>query len=76
MELVSDRLATSLNPQHLIEKLAANGVKTIVPVETWELLGELTSFPNAVRLTQETVSLPIYPSLTQDDVQKIISYLK
>ena len=64
------------HPQHLIEKLAANGVKTIVPVETWELLGEPASFPNAMRLTQETVSLPIYPSLNQDDVQKIISYLQ
>ena len=46
------------NPQLLIQKLAINGVKSIVPIEEEELL---FSTPNAVELSKKTISLPIYP---------------
>ncbi len=63
-------------PQEILNALNAVGVKAIVPIEGWELLGKPEKFPLAVRLTKETVSLPIYPSLTNGDVKKIISVIK
>jgi perosamine synthetase len=60
-------------PRKIIDSLAKSGIKTIIPIEDWELLGEPHVFPNALKLTRETVSLPIYPSLLDTDVDRIIS---
>jgi|GEM_PF-132815 len=62
-----------LSSKKIIEQLAAKGIKSIVPIEDWELLGEFVKFPNAFNLTQTTLSLPIYPSLKDIDVNKIIA---
>lgn len=64
------------SPRKIIDSLSKAGVKAIVPVEDWELLGEPERFPAALRLTKETVSLPVYPSLDTSDVKKIISVVK
>jgi perosamine synthetase len=48
------------------------GVTAIVPVVDWELLGEPAYFPAAFKLSKETVSLPIYPTLTDNDIDTII----
>ena len=61
------------NPQKIIQSLDSVNVKSIVPTEDWELLGPQTSFPNGLRLSHETVSLPIYPSLNDSDVELIVS---
>ena len=61
------------NPQKIIQALDSVNVKSIVPTEDWELLGPQTSFPNALELSHKTVSLPIYPSLTDEDVELIVS---
>ncbi len=63
-------------PAEIIKSLQAAGIESIVPVEDWELLGEKELFPNALELTKQTVSLPIYPSLSTDDVNKIITVVK
>lgn len=46
-----------------------------IPIENWELLGKGKNFKNAYELTKKTVSLPIYPSLTNEEVEKILSVL-
>lgn len=61
---------------HLLESLAKERIKAIIPIEDWELLGPGGSFPNSFKLTQTTVSLPIYPSLTEGEVKKIIGILQ
>ena len=61
------------NPHEMIDSLAFVGIEAKVPTEDWELLGNHVLFPNAMRLTRETVSLPIYPSLLDEDIDKILS---
>ena len=64
------------NPQSIIKILEESNIKSIVPIEEWELLGDSSLFPNATDLTKKTVSLPIYPSLTNREVDLIGSILK
>jgi perosamine synthetase len=59
-------------PQDIINRLNSSGIKSIVPIEDWELLGDASLFPNAHEMTQTTISLPIYPSLSNSDVDYII----
>jgi len=59
-------------PKELIKKLADNHIKAIIPIEDWELLSPT---PNALKYSRETVSLPIYPSLTNEQVKYIINTL-
>lgn len=61
------------NQKEMIDSLAVVGVKAIIPTEDWELLGDKDILPNGWRLSKETVSLPIYPSLTDKDVETILS---
>lgn len=63
-------------PAKVIEALAAASIKAIVPIEDWELLGEPKSFPNAAALSRSTVSLPCYPSLTNEDADAVIAAVK
>lgn len=61
-------------PRALIDALAQNDIKAIIPIEKWELLGDNEDYPNAVRLTEITVSLPLFPSLTEEQASKIALY--
>ena len=61
------------NPKQIIDSLEKVGVKSIVPTEDWELLGEQSILPNALQLSRETVSLPIYPTLTDESIDIILS---
>jgi len=63
-------------PQAIIDVLGESNIKSIVPIEEWELLGDSSLFPSASDLTKKTVSLPIYPSLTDQEVDLIISVLR
>jgi perosamine synthetase len=63
-------------PQRLIEMLQENGVRSIVPIDQWELLDNPEKYPVANELTRMTVSLPIYPLLTSSDVKKIVEVTK
>lgn len=60
-------------PATVIGRLASAGVRAIVPVEDWELLGEQDRFPHAWKWTKGTVSLPIYPSLTDAEVETVLA---
>lgn len=60
------------NSRDIINALDREGVKAIVPIEDWELLGAPEAFPSAAKLTRESVSLPLYPTLSDQDVAKII----
>jgi len=61
------------NPKDITKKLEEKGIKTIIPIEDWELL-ETT--PNAYNLAQSTISLPIYPLLSDNEIKKIIKEIK
>ena len=64
------------DPTNIIQRLAENGVKAIVPVERRELLGRPESYPIAKLLTEHTVSLPIFPSLHEDNAKSIANIVK
>lgn len=61
------------DPKKMIESLKNVGVKAIIPIEEWELQGQEPNFPNAIKICNQTVSLPIYPSLTNDELDIILS---
>jgi len=63
------------NPIEIKENLLEKGIKTIIPIEDWELLDDSPKYKNAYYLTQTTLSLPIYPSLSNKEVKNIIAYL-
>ena len=61
------------NPKRIIDSLEKVGVKSIIPTEDWEVLGDHRLLPNSLELTRSTVSLPVYPSLTDQDIDIILS---
>ncbi len=61
--------------------LEKRGIKTIIPIETYELLHRYLgqnphNFPISEKVAKTTLSLPIYPSLTNLEIKKIKSALK
>jgi len=62
-------------PAEVIAALEAGGVRAICPLEDWELLGDADEFPNALHWTQNTVSLPCYPALTDVEVDRVVRHL-
>lgn len=63
------------DPLKMINNLEANGIKAIIPTEDWEILGPNQLFPNSLKLSRETVSIPVYPSLTISEIDQILSVL-
>ena len=63
------------DPLEIIKTLDSAGVKAIVPTEDWEILGPKSQFPNSFKLSKETVSIPLYPSLTNSEINVILSAL-
>ena len=61
--------------KEIINSLELEGVKAIIPTEDWEILGNSSLFPNSLKLSRETVSIPLYPSLTNDEIDLILSVL-
>lgn len=60
--------------------LKEKGINTIVPIENWELLHNFlgldkNDFRNAESISRETLSLPIYPSLGEKELNTIVSAL-
>ncbi len=63
-----------------IAHFAAAGVETINPLEPWELLHrqlglDPAQFPNAEAIAASTVSLPIWPGMTDEDVRRVVDAL-
>ena len=63
------------NQKNIIELLQNAGITSIIPTEDWEVIGNNNLLQNSLSLTRETVSLPIYPSLLDDDLDLILSIL-
>ncbi len=63
-------------PKSIQEVLLKKGIKTIIPLEDWELLGNGSDFPNALAFTRASLSLPLYPSLSNTQVDYIIKNIQ
>jgi perosamine synthetase len=59
-------------PHRAIDALARHDIIAIVPLADWELLAPSEGFPNAAELARTTISLPIYPSLSDEDACRVI----
>ncbi|MNG25334.1 hypothetical protein D3C84_1101720 [compost metagenome] len=66
--ILSDLEKINSCQKNLLEK----GIKSIVPVKEDELLTASKLVPNAADLSKKTLSIPIYPSLSDNDVDRII----
>lgn len=62
----------SNNPQKLITHLERYQIRAIIPIKEKELLCNKKCVPNAYKLTQTLVSIPLYPSLTDEEQNYII----
>lgn len=74
------RFRTKKTRDRVKSNLGKLGISTIVPLASYQLLHrylglEKRRFPNAERLGRTTLSLPIYPSLTKAQVERICSAL-
>lgn len=68
-------------PSKIRSYLEKKGIKTIVPIETFELLHRYlkqkpADFPISEKIAKATLSLPVYPSLTTAEIKKIITNIK
>lgn len=65
-----------------IQKLfKENDIQTIIPIETYELLHRYLKldkdiFKNSEELARTTLSIPIYPSLKEEEISRIIRVIK
>ncbi len=74
------RLAES-ERERLSSHLSGKGIKTIIPIKTYELLHnylKLSSedYPIAERIAKTTLSIPIYPALTDSEIDYIVQTIK
>jgi perosamine synthetase len=63
------------DPIKIIARLKSAGISSIVPIEDREILGPASDFPCAHKLSHNTVSLPIYPTLDDTSLNHIIKTL-
>jgi perosamine synthetase len=61
------------HPAAAIDRLERSAIRAIVPIADWELLEDPAKVTRAGALTRSTVSLPLYPSLTQAEIAGIIA---
>ena len=59
----------------VIQRLSDVGVSAITPIEDWELLDVEGDYPNSKKWCAQLLSLPCYPSLTDEQLSKIITTL-
>jgi perosamine synthetase len=69
-------VSSSRDPGVIKERFLKEGIAVINPLEPWELLHRYlhldpAGFPEAERAARETISVPIYPSLSRADVARI-----
>lgn len=60
----------------ILSALKQQNISAVIPLQDLELLGPKERYPNAYHWTQTTVSLPIYPTLKDEEVKKIIHIVK
>lgn len=66
---------TTKRQSSTLQYLRERGVSAIVPIHDWELLDQLGTYPVARGLTNEAISLPLYPGLRDKEVNKILACL-
>ena len=59
-----------------MKSLKDSGITTRILNNEWVLSQNPKKFPNSLNMVRNTISLPIYPSLSDSDVEKIISVLQ
>lgn len=64
------------DPKGVIQALAVDNIRSIVPVEERELLDTPSLYPVALNLTRTTVSLPCYPTLPEKEAMRIAQRVK
>lgn len=69
--IISDK-----NPERIQKEFLKEAIEVINPLQNWELLHNYlhlnkNDFPNAENITRKTISVPIYPSLTNGEVEKV-----
>ncbi|BDH61937.1 aminotransferase DegT [Lysinibacillus sp. PLM2] len=60
----------------VISALQNNNITAVIPIKESELIESLDKYQNALYWTKNTVSLPIYPTLKDNDVKRIIEVVK
>ena len=58
-----------------IKSLKDNGIITEILNNEWILSQNPSKFPNSLNMVHNTISLPIYPSLSDENIEKIIAAL-
>lgn len=74
-------LVRTKKPNDMKLFMKEKGIKAIIPMETYELLHRYLNqdphnFPVSDDIAKTTLSLPIYPSLTDSEIQKIKNTLR
>jgi len=69
--IISDK-----NPEKVKKEFHNAGISVINPLENWELLHNYLhldshGFPNAEQMSRSTISIPVYPSLTDVEIEVI-----
>lgn len=59
------------SPSDARRRFAARGVKTIVPIADEESLASPQQVPHAATLSRSTLSLPIFPALSDREVERV-----
>ena len=62
--------------QEIIHALAAHNISAVVSIRDIEILEPKENYPNALWWTRNTVSLPIYPLLKDEEVDRIIQIVQ
>jgi len=62
-------------PDRVLAHLKEAGISAIIPIQDWELLDTPNAFEHAHALSRKAISLPLYPSLTDDEQKRVIAAL-
>lgn len=70
-------ICSEINPENVKDEFHRHGINVINPLEPWELLHNYLhhakkDYPNAEKIARSAISIPIYPSLTNDEIEQII----
>lgn len=60
-------------PGALMDRMERKGIRTIIPIEEREFLDNAGTFPHATALAHGTLSLPLYPDLSNSEVRRIVA---
>jgi perosamine synthetase len=64
------------DPEKMKKRFLKSGISTINPLERWELLHRYLKlnpldFPNAEGIVRKTISIPIFPSLKEEEILRV-----